>query len=190
MKDWIARAGRFLRDVAVIIGSVGAALGMLGTLAHPWTEPFLRIPEKIENIAQRLGQVELAVDELRPPIRVATYDEVGSAIYTACSRDVHCNGQYKLKRTDVGITCGRPDITGAFVINHAGRRWAVAKYDVEPVRADAEWVTVPFSFIPPAGALDGTARFFFSVEYRGCEFAATGVVVENTLRLPFIISGG
>jgi hypothetical protein len=26
------------------------------------------------------------------------------------------------------------------------------------------------------------------MEYRGCAFAATGVVVENTLKLPFIIS--
>ncbi len=185
---WVGKSARFLRDVAVFAGAGGTALGILGTLAYPWTEPYLLLPVKIENIGQRLGQVELAVDELRPPTRVAIFDDVGSSVFTACGNGVRCEGQYKVKRTDIGLSCGRPDITGAFVINHGGRRWAVSDFQVEPVRADDEWVTVPFSFVPPSGALPGTSRFFFSMEYRGCAFAATGVVVENTLKLPFIIS--
>ena len=192
---WMGKSARFLRDVAVFAGAGGTALGILGTLAYPWTEPYLSMPVKIEGVLvkmegalQRLGQVELAVDELRPPTRVAIFDDVGSSVFTACGNGVRCEGQYKVKRTDIGLSCGKPDITGAFVINHGGRRWAVSDFQVEPVRADDEWVTVPFSFVPPSGALPGTSRFFFSMEYRGCAFAATGVVVENTLKLPFIIS--
>lgn len=185
---WFGKSARFLRDVAVFAGAGGTALGILGTLAYPWTEPYLLLPVKIEDIGQRLGQVELAVDELRPPTRVAIFDDVGSSIFTACGNGVRCEGQYKVKRTDIGLSCGKPEITGAFVINHGGRRWAVSDFQVETVRADGEWVTVPFSFVPPEHALPGTSRFFFSMEYRGCAFAATGVVVENTLKLPFIIS--
>jgi hypothetical protein len=188
MSSWLAKLKTHLGHVAAITTSVTVIVIGLGTVAKPFTEPFLQIPQKLENFGQRLGQVELAVDELRPPIRVAVYDEIGSSIFAACGYDIMCKGQYKIKRTDIGISCGRPEISGAFVINHGGRRWAVSNYDVEPVRADDEWVIVPFAFVPPSNALPGAARFFFSMEYRNCVFAATGVVVENTLRLPFIIS--
>lgn len=189
VSNWLAKLKTHLGHVAAITTSVTVIVVALGTVAKPYTEPFLLIPEKMESMGQRLGQVELAVDELRPPIRVAAYDEVGSVIFAACGAGVICEGQYKIKRTDIGVSCGKPEITGAFVINHGGRRWAVTEFNVEPVRADDEWVIVPFSFTSPRRALAGTARFFFSMEYRGCNFAATDVFVENTMRLPFIIAG-
>lgn len=184
----VAKTGRMVRDISSIVIAMGVVFGALGTLAYPWTEPYFKIPQNMEDIARRLGQVELAVDELRPPIRVAIFDDVGSAVFASCGRHATCVGQYRVKRSDVGLSCGRPYITGAFVINHSGRRWAVSEFQVEPVRADDDWVTVPFTFTPPDNALDGPAQFFFSMEYKGCDFAATNVHVENTLRLPFMIS--
>lgn len=188
MQIVIAKTSKFIKDVAVITSAMGFAFGLLGTVTYPWTEPYLTIPEKIEDIGQRLGQVESAVDELRPPLRVAIFDEEGSSIFKACKREEPCEGQYRLRRTPEGISCSRPDIVGAFVINHAGRRWGVQNFSVNPVRADGDWVTVPFEFHPPKGAIDGTSRFFFSLEYVNCDFAATGTHVETTLKIPFIIT--
>ena len=174
---------------------------------HPLVSSFVALPETvarierdgttqrtqnrsaIEQVGRRVGALEREVEDRRMEADIAEYDRTRSRVRGPCATGGWCEAEYRLRRTPIGESCGRPELV-AWIGNHDGRRRR-AETRFDPVRAEMEWESVTLTFRVPSGTQPGKAEFYLAVAYPDCAHAPEGAVIrERSAILPFEVVPG
>lgn len=177
-----------LKAVATIITATGIILGMVVFIFEPHAARIIRELVGTENMLSAVEQQKREIQKQREymyelsvsvnglnermneiaPRRVAEYDILRSKIFSPCARGELCKYTYRVRRTDWGESCGKPQMTYIFEDAAGVVFYPRKQNEMLPTRLTKDWSSVASGFYVPEGAMEGFGEFYLLLEYENC----------------------